>query len=183
MYLIVLLKSKYFRRFVLAPVAFCIAAKKTFKYFAIYQIIVREEGSRTMPIATVSPDDEPVTEQLKTCPPDGFVMLQRLSHGQKMHRRQLSSKMSMKAGKGKKDVETVIEAFNTATELYDFATCIVDHNLTDKSGRKLNFKIAADVQMLKGPIGEEISTLMDNLNNFEADEEVGNLSEPSETLS
>lgn len=134
-----------------------------------------------MPVATVSPDDEAERKELKSCPPDGFVLLRRLSHGQKMHRRTLSSKVVMKAAKGKKDVETSIDAFNAAAELYDFANCIIDHNLTDKSGRKLDFHNPRDVELLKGPIGEEISTYMDELNNFELDANVGNSQTPSET--
>lgn len=143
----------------------------------------KERGTPEMPVATVSPDDEPERKDLKSCPPDGYVLLKRLSHGQKMKRRKLSSKMVMKAQKGKKDVETEIDAFNEASELYDYATCIVDHNLTDHLNRKLDFKNPADVALLKGPIGEEISQYMDDLNNFEADEEVGNSQTPSETSS
>jgi len=179
----VLRKSRWFELTSLSPVELWKALRGAFRDFNIYIIIVREEGSRTMPIATVSPDDEPIKKELKSCPPDGFVTLKRLSHGQKMHRRSLSGKLSMKAAKGKRDVETTIDAFNTATEVYDFATCIVDHNLTDHQGRKLDFTNIQDVQRLKGPIGEEISTYMDEINNFEADEAVGNSSTLSETTS
>lgn len=183
MYLHILLKSKYVKQFVLRPVVFWKTTRRAFRDFNVYLIIVREEGSRTMPVATVSPDDVPDRKELKTCPPDGFILIKRLTFGQKQHRRSLSSKLSMKAAKGKKDVETTIDAFNEASENYDFATCIVDHNLTDNLGRKLDFKNPMDVKLLKGPVGEEISQYMDDLNNFEVDEEVGNSQTPSETTS
>jgi hypothetical protein len=52
-----------------------------------------------------------------------------------------------------------------ATQI-DFQSCIVDHNLEDETGRKLDFRSFSDIDMLDPKIGEEISTLIDELNNF-----------------
>lgn len=136
-----------------------------------------------MPVAVAT--DVPELRKLKTLPADpnvegpageqGWVKLRRLTYGEKMARRAINSKMTVKSGgKGKKDAETVIEAFNEKTELFDFANCIVDHNLTDANGNKLDFRLEAHVRALAGHVAEEIQSYMDELNNFEMDDEAGN---------
>lgn len=124
-----------------------------------------------MPIVVV--DDEGERKPLKTAPPDGYVILRGLTHGQKMARQQLNNKMVMKTRRGQKDIDTVLELFNEQTTLFDFAHCIIGHNLMDKDGREFNFKDPLDVKRLPGKVAEEISKLMDELNNFEDDEELG----------
>lgn len=134
-----------------------------------------------MPVAVAI--DAPQRFTLKTLPKDeslpspqgdaGYVVLKRLSHGDKMTRRSFTSKMTVKAKRGQKDVESELDAFNEKTDLFDFANCIVEHNLTDEQGNKLDFRRAEHVRMLDGRVAEEISTLMDKLNNFEDDEEAG----------
>jgi hypothetical protein len=142
---------------------------------------LREEH---MPIAVAT--DVAERKELKTLPanpeiegPDGaagYVMIRRLSGGEKMARRAINSKMSVKAGgKGKNaDATTEINAFDERVDLFDFAHCITAHNLTDEKGRPLNFRDPADVKMLAGHVMEEIQTYMDELNNFELDDEAKN---------
>lgn len=135
-----------------------------------------------MPIAVAT--DVAEHKVLKTLPanPDvegpegeaGFVDIRRLSHGEKMTRRAINSKMTLKAGGRKQDAETVIDAFNEKVELFDFAHCIVKHNLQAKDGRLLDFKNPNDVKALAGHVAEEIQTYMDELNNFELDDEAKN---------
>ncbi len=136
-----------------------------------------------MPVATVGPNDDAVRRDLKTCPPDGFVMIRRAPYGDKLDNRAATGKMTVKARKGQKDVESVIDAFNTGAALKSFATCIVDHNLTDKNGTKLNFADPAHVRALDPRIGEEIETYIDELNNFEDNEDLGNSSKTSTSAS
>lgn len=134
-----------------------------------------------MPIAVAV--DTPQRFELKTLPANpelegpageaGFVLLKRLSHGDKMTRRSYTSKMTVKSQRGRKDVETELEAFNERVELFDFANCVVDHNLTDEKGNKLDFRREGDVRRLDGRVAEEIQSLLDKLNNFEEDEAAG----------
>lgn len=134
-----------------------------------------------MPVAVVT--DKPQRFELKTLPKDdnlpspegdaGYVVLKRLSHGDKLTRRGFTSKMTVKAKRGQKDVESELDAFNEKTDLFDFANCIVDHNLTDIAGNKLDFRREDHVRLLDGRVAEEISTLMDKLNNFEDNDELG----------
>jgi len=126
-----------------------------------------------MPIATVGPDDSAVRKDLKTCPPDGYVMIRRAPYGDKLDRRAATGKMTVKARKGQKDVESVIDAFNKEAQLKQFAACIVDHNLTDKAGTKLDFTNPAHVLALDPRVGEEIESYIDEINNFEDDEDLG----------
>lgn len=120
---------------------------------------------------------------LKTAPPDGYVVIRRLSHGEKAERRMINNKLTMKAQKGKKDVDSSIDMFHANVDLYNFKHCIIEHNLQDKDGRVLDFSIAADVNKIDGRVSEEITTYIDRENNFEADEDLGNSSEPSEPSS
>jgi hypothetical protein len=54
----------------------------------------------------------------------------------------------------------------------DFEQCIVDHNLTDSTGRKLNLADPATLDILDPRVGEEIEKYIDELNNLENEEEV-----------
>lgn len=140
-----------------------------------------------MPLAIVM--EEPDRRDLKSCP-GGYVMLQRMSYGQKLERRKYNSKMELEMQRGGGNAKSTIDIFKEEMELYDFAHCIVEHNLTkfvnkntgqpceldDPDGVEmpLDFLKPADVKMLASRIAEEISTAMDNLNNFEENSELGN---------
>jgi hypothetical protein len=122
-----------------------------------------------MPRATVTTDT--VRHELKTCP-DAFVVLKPMSYGTKLGRSDQAMKMTMKAESGPRkrgqaqNSETQIEMLQRAATQIDFQSCIVDHNLEDETGRKLDFRSFSDIDMLDPKIGEEISTLIDELNNF-----------------
>lgn len=126
-----------------------------------------------MPVAVVQ--GEPEHFDLKSCP-GGFVKIQRMTYGEKLERRQFTSKMEILAQRGSRDAKSTIDVFKEETELYDFAHCVVEHNLTDVDGRPLIFRNPIDVKKLAGRIAEEIGTYIDKVNNFEEDESVGNSS-------
>jgi hypothetical protein len=73
--------------------------------------------------------------------------------------------------------ETEISMLQKAATQIDFQHCIVDHNLEDENERKLDFRSFSDIDSLDPRIGEEISSLIDEMNNFASEEEVGNSSE------
>jgi hypothetical protein len=120
-----------------------------------------------MPVAVIT--EQSKTFELKTCPPDGFVTVRRMSYGQKLTRTEMTSKLRIATQKGTKEFQGEIDMMQRQVTLWEFANLIADHNLTDASGRKLNFSSPADVQSLMGQVGEEISTYIDELNNFELD--------------
>lgn len=108
--------------------------------------------------------------ELKTCPPDGFVVIKRMTHGQKLQRADLSSKLSIDAS-SKKNAKTEIDLMQRAATLWEFANLIAEHNLEDVDGRTLNFKDVRDVEKIDGRIAEEIATHLSDLNNYEDDED------------
>jgi hypothetical protein len=144
-----------------------------------------------MPIAAARNDVEGERFDLQSAPPDGYVVLKRLSYGQKMFRRGLLSKAKMETGSTgnnraerranvNKGVVAELELMNEKVTLFEFANCIVDHNLEflanpqdASSVQRLDFKNPEHVKMLDGRVGEEIDELITDLNNFEVDDEVG----------
>lgn len=119
-----------------------------------------------MPRATV--DQSPGEKiPLKTCP-DGYVILRRLSYGQKIQRREMSTQLTMDmSSKKKSDAKAELAMLTMNSTIFDFSHCIVDHNLEDEIGNKLNLSTLLGLASLDPKVGEEIETLLDRLNNFE----------------
>lgn len=105
---------------------------------------------------------------LKSCA-GGFVKLRRLTYGQKLHRQSMAMKMAMSQSKGQ-DVQAQIDMGNEAVTIFEYASCIVEHNLEDDNGKLLDFKKEVDVRRLDPRIGEEIEIAIGKLNNFEEDD-------------
>lgn len=124
-----------------------------------------------MPRATV---DNSKTEhfELKSAPPDGFVDLRRMTYGEYIKRRELLSNMRLE-GKGK-DAEAVMQLANEKVTQLEFRVCIIDHNLEDENGRKLNLANPKDFSQLDPRIGQEIGEYIDKMNQFQAEDEEGN---------
>jgi hypothetical protein len=110
--------------------------------------------------------------------PEGYVTLRRLTYGQKLHRQSMAMQMSMR-GQGDQ-AEAHMSMQLVAIGVFDFGHCIVDHNLEDKTGRKLSFTNGADLQKLDPRIGEEIDRYINKMNNFEDTDEVKNSDSGSE---
>lgn len=113
--------------------------------------------------------------ELKTLP-EGFVMVRRLTYGQKLERRAMSSSATAETGgRRSKNMKLEMQMINEAATLFDFTHCIVDHNLEDDQGNKLNLATAQDIKRLDPRIGDEIEQILNDLNNFEEDDdELGN---------
>lgn len=127
-----------------------------------------------MPRATVTTDTRRV--ELKSCP-EGYVVLRPMPYGTKLSRSQEAMKMTIRneAGPRKRgqaaSSDTEVQMLQMAATLIDFRACVVDHNLEDEGGRKLDLGNQRDFESLDPRIGEEISSAIDELNNFEAGEE------------
>lgn len=129
-----------------------------------------------MPVATA--DLSALTRKdLKTCP-GGYVVLRRMTYGQKLDRMKHVGKLSVDMrGKGKGGTKGEMEMLQKGSTIYDFQACIVEHNLEKNIGTEenprivpLNLKLMTDIDLLDPRVGEEISTAIDELNNFEDDE-------------
>lgn len=124
-----------------------------------------------MPKATTNVQDTE-RKDLKTLP-EGYVVLRRMTYGEFMKRRQMTSNLSVSGGKGRQDFSGVLELANQKVTEFEFASCVVEHNLEDEEGNLLNFKNPVHLQMLDPRVGEEISSYIDEMNQFNAEEEVG----------
>lgn len=118
---------------------------------------------------------------LKSCP-EGYVVLRRLNYGQYLERQAMAMEMRMStsgAGRGgDRQIEADIKMAAQRTAEFEFAHCIVDHNLTDDSDRPLNFAEKWTLTALDIRIGAEIGELINKVNGFE--EELGNSSQTSD---
>jgi hypothetical protein len=121
-----------------------------------------------MPNAVVKTDTEHF--DLKTLP-EAYVELRRMSFGEKNKQMSLiGSQMEMKSDQKTREVAAIMNFASEKSTAWQFANLIVDHNLEDADGRKLNFSNQHDLDRLDPRVGEEIAVLIDGMNNFsEAD--------------
>lgn len=125
-----------------------------------------------MPDATVD-SSQYERHDLKSAPPDGYVMLRPLPYGMKLTRRDKASRMKMQTeqGRGRRSGgEIELETLNEWAIAHDFAYCIGEHNLTDKNGTNLDFTNPLTLKMLNPKVGSEIEKYLDRLNEDEDDE-------------
>jgi hypothetical protein len=133
-----------------------------------------------MPKATVS--TETVKKELKSLQ-GGFVELRRLPFGLLLERRDNASKMSMSSRQGQNDQKVDISLMQRWSRQFEFEHCIVDHNLEDDQGIKLNFQNHLTVDALDPRIGQEIEGYIDELNGEELEEDKANFAKPSSASS
>lgn len=133
-----------------------------------------------MPVATVDPATT-VRVELESCE-GGYVELRPLPYGKKLERRDKQAKMFMRArstptGKGRmaqSSNDDAVMEFETANEWaiqFDFAYCVVDHNLTDTNEKKLDFSSPMTFKSLNPRIGTEIEYAIADLNELEDEED------------
>ena len=124
-----------------------------------------------MPKAIVSQDT--VRKELKTCP-GGYVELRQLPFGQMLTRRDKASRMIQEIHPGMKatDVQRVqMQVMHQWSNQYDFKHCIVDHNLEDDQGNKLDFGNPMTLDVLDPKIGAEIENYIVEMNQEDFKEE------------
>jgi hypothetical protein len=124
-----------------------------------------------MPRATTNPNE---TEKiwLKSCP-EGYVELRRMSYGEVLRKRQMGTTMSLQQGSDG-DTQGVMEMVQRRMTEFEFAKCVVDHNLEDENGKTLDFKKSNTFDRLDPRIGEEIGEEIDKMNQLEKVVDSGN---------
>lgn len=110
-----------------------------------------------------------------------WVDLKPLPYGQLIERRDKASRMSMEAGKGRNsdNARMDIDLMQAQSRLYEFQHCIVDHNLSDDQGSKLNFSMPSTLNLLNPKVGQEIEQLIDDMNQLEEVDEENFIPAPS----
>lgn len=134
------------------------------------------------PIVTVDPK-EYSRHELKTAPPDGYVMLRPLPYGMKLSRRSKATRMMMRSqpaqggggrNRGAQPQEQVfeVESMDEWAVAFDFAYCIGEHNLQSGDGAIIDFAKQTNmkIRLLDPRVGSEIERLIDSLNNDEDEE-------------
>jgi len=120
-----------------------------------------------MPRATVSSETE--RKDLKSLP-DGYVVLKRMSYGQSVQRRAML-RMSFETTGKKNDFRGEMAMASEEIQRFEFANCIVDHNLEDDNGNKLALGTAQGMAQLDPKVGQEIEKYIEEMNNFEDEAE------------
>jgi hypothetical protein len=103
----------------------------------------------------------------------GWIKLRKLTYGQMMHRQDIAAKMAITSDQRSKNVEMAIDMAQAVVTQFEFANCIIDHNLEDENGVKLNLSATADINRLDPQVGAEISDLIDGLNQLPEDMQSG----------
>ena len=120
-----------------------------------------------MPRATINPDINKNKYELKTLE-GAFIELRQLTYGEQIKKQQMAAKMTFE-GQGRGFSGGEFEFFQRKVTEYEFATCIVDHNLEDEDGNKLAFQNGNILDVLDPRIGSEISYYISELNDFQED--------------
>jgi len=129
-----------------------------------------------MPKATVSTEHERF--DLRTCP-GGFVVLRQLSYSEMMHRRDIAGRLyyeqkaparnrAERRARQKDGADETrraeLEVLNVKLMEWEFAKCIVSHNLEDDNGNPLDFTNTMSYDVLDPKIGAEINEYIDDMN-------------------
>lgn len=134
-------------------------------------------------VLAVANTQDTTRKDLKSLP-GGFVVIRRLTWGEKIQRRAMVSGMKIKGGQKGNDFEGEMNMVNEAAMFFDFQRCVVEHNLEKpvlgepkEDGTQpsvpLDFQNKNDIKMLDPKVGEEIDGLLSELNNFEEDDGEG----------
>jgi len=123
-----------------------------------------------MPIAVNNTEDTQRFD-LKSAPPDGFVVLRRMTYGQVVQRRALMKLSMDMSGKGRnKDFKGEMAMASVDINNFEFKHCIVEHNLEKSDGVLLNLASPVDLQLLDPRVGQEIERYITSMNNIESEE-------------
>lgn len=97
---------------------------------------------------------------------EAYVELRRMPYGDWLHRQEIAFGMQMQ-GDTKANASMNMMINNLDVARFEFSRCIVDHNLEDVDGNKLDFRNAASLQILDARIGNEIGDLINTLHELD----------------
>jgi hypothetical protein len=91
-----------------------------------------------------------------------------MTHGQRLHRQDISMNIMATQDGRSRTAEMNIAPTQTRVAQYEFQVCIVSHNLEKEDGALFNFDSPADFAALDPRIGEEISSYIETLHDWQA---------------
>lgn len=124
-----------------------------------------------MPVAEAKTDTK--RYDLKSAPPDGYVVVRKFKYGERLKIRSLSARAHIAAqefegrknGKDDSDAADVGMSFDMeSVAAFQFARAVVEHNLTLANGTAINFKSREHFAALDDTIGGEIEGYIDEFN-------------------
>lgn len=119
-----------------------------------------------MPRAVVDPSINQKKIDLSTLP-GAFVLLRQLTYGEQIQKQQMAAKMTFEGpGSGSRGGGE-FEFFQRKVAEYEFATCIIEHNLEDEEGNLLNFKMGAVLDRLDPRVGSEVASHISEMNDYQ----------------
>ena len=101
----------------------------------------------------------------------GWVETRKMNNGERTYRQQISTDYTVEGVLGAKDSQTRVQIVVDALMLFDFKTCIVNHNLERAPGKLLDFSNEKDVRELSGIVGAEIASIISTENEFSKEEQ------------
>lgn len=140
--------------------------------YAVFKLITRKKKVRGMAIATIVEDNERF--DLTSVPPDGYVVIRRMTWGEKLKRQTMLTKFRMELANKQNDAMMDVDIMQEKVSIWEFQNLIIEHNLTDSNQSPLNFKNVADITRLGPQAGEEIQRYIDKVNTFEETPEAKN---------
>lgn len=127
-----------------------------------------------MPNATINPDEQDKFDLVSL--PGAYVVLRRMSYDAHLTRRDMMTSIRLAAQKAGRDDDFAgeLKMMNHKVAIFDFKECVVDHNLEDPEGNKLDLTKASTFKRLDPRIGQEIDELIQQMNEPLKDDELGN---------
>ena len=99
---------------------------------------------------------------------EAYVELRRMPYGDWLHRSEIAFGMQMQGdSKNKNNAVANMNINQLVVAQFEFGRCIVDHNLEDENGNKLDFRNINTLQILDPRIGNEIGELIASLHEFD----------------
>lgn len=106
--------------------------------------------------------------------PGGWVELREFNYGEALFRREIGINMSVEGGsrKSNEPTKTDIQTMQRLVTEYEFSVCIVDHNLENELGSKMDLGDPNYIRALPVAVGDEISDLIADLNDITDEEDL-----------
>jgi hypothetical protein len=96
--------------------------------------------------------------------PEGYVVLRKLDYGEMLSRRNLGMGVTAPFKRDSDSIDMKLDLSQEEVRVYEFSHMIIDHNLEDDAGRKLNMLDRSDINKLDPKVALEIEKYISELN-------------------